>query len=38
MQMTENNSAWLEDAAIRMLCVMVLDRFADFVSDQVCSF
>ena len=23
------------DAAIRMICVFALDRFADFVSDQV---
>lgn len=27
--------AWLEDVAIRLLCVFTLDRFADFVSDQV---
>ncbi|KAJ3082443.1 TATA-binding protein-associated factor mot1 [Quaeritorhiza haematococci] len=26
---------WLEDVAIRLLCVLALDRFADFVSDQV---
>ncbi|KAI7882056.1 hypothetical protein K492DRAFT_145458 [Lichtheimia hyalospora FSU 10163] len=29
------HNAWLEDAAIRLLCVFALDRFADFVSDQV---
>ncbi|XP_064406197.1 TATA-binding protein-associated factor 172-like [Halichondria panicea] len=29
------NQQWLEDAAIRMVCVFALDRFADFVSDQV---
>ncbi|KAG0242090.1 TATA-binding protein-associated factor mot1 [Actinomortierella wolfii] len=26
---------WLEDVAIRLLCVFALDRFGDFVSDQV---
>ena len=26
---------WLSDAAIRLLCVLALDRFADFISDQV---
>ncbi|KAJ3196679.1 btaf1 RNA polymerase II, B-TFIID transcription factor-associated, 170kDa [Irineochytrium annulatum] len=26
---------WLEDAAIRILCVLALDRFADFVGDHV---
>ncbi|XP_077975893.1 TATA-binding protein-associated factor 172-like isoform X2 [Styela clava] len=34
-EMEDHNNSWLEDAAIRMLCVMVLDRFGDFVSDQV---
>ncbi|ORY95444.1 hypothetical protein BCR43DRAFT_301359 [Syncephalastrum racemosum] len=29
------HDAWLEDVAIRLLCVFALDRFADFVSDQV---
>eukprot|EP00898_Chlorokybus_atmophyticus_P005845 jgi/Chlat1/6261/Chrsp44S05775 len=29
------NSAWLEDCAVRLLCVFALDRFCDFVSDQV---
>ncbi|ORX49409.1 hypothetical protein DM01DRAFT_355501 [Hesseltinella vesiculosa] len=35
---TENekqHDVWLEDVAIRLLCVFTLDRFADFVSDQV---
>ena len=32
----EANQKWLVDAAIRFLCVFSLDRFADFVSDQVC--
>eukprot|EP00124_Ichthyophonus_hoferi_P002688 Ihof_evm3s194 gene=Ihof_evmTU3s194 len=31
----KRNEAWLEDAAIRLLCVFALDRFGDFVSDQV---
>ena len=35
VQYSEANQQWLEDAAIRMLCVFALDRFADFVSDQV---
>ena len=26
---------WLEDMAIRLLCVFALDRFGDYVSDQV---
>ncbi|XP_019852330.1 PREDICTED: TATA-binding protein-associated factor 172 isoform X2 [Amphimedon queenslandica] len=29
------NQNWLSDAAIRIICVFALDRFADFVSDQV---
>ena len=29
------NAAWLEDCAIHLLCVLALDRFGDFVSDQV---
>ncbi|CAG8788787.1 25064_t:CDS:10, partial [Racocetra persica] len=35
---TENefrHNKWLEDVAIRLLCVFALDRFGDFVSDQV---
>lgn len=31
----ELHNEWLEDCAIRLLCVFALDRFADFVSDQV---
>jgi TATA-binding protein-associated factor len=31
----DSHNAWLEDVAIRLLCVFALDRFADFVSDQV---
>ncbi|BDA40363.1 TATA-binding protein-associated factor 172 [Coccomyxa sp. Obi] len=29
------NQAWLEDCALRLLCTLALDRFGDFVSDQV---
>jgi TATA-binding protein-associated factor len=29
------HNEWLEDVAIRLLCVFSLDRFGDFVSDQV---
>ena len=31
----EDNGAWLEEVAVRMLCLLSLDRFGDFVSDQV---
>ncbi|KAG0345016.1 TATA-binding protein-associated factor mot1 [Podila humilis] len=31
----ERHHQWLEDVAIRLLCVFSLDRFGDFVSDQV---
>ncbi|KAI8381200.1 uncharacterized protein BYT42DRAFT_598127 [Radiomyces spectabilis] len=31
----ELHNIWLEDVAIRLLCVFALDRFADFISDQV---
>lgn len=37
IQHWEVNQRWLEDAAIRIVCVLALDRFADFVSDQVSS-
>jgi len=30
-----SNSRWLEDCSIRLLCVLALDRFGDFTSDQV---
>lgn len=26
------HNVWLEDAAVRMLCVLALDRFGDFVA------
>ncbi|XP_049802115.1 TATA-binding protein-associated factor 172 [Schistocerca nitens] len=31
----EYHEMWLEDMALRLLCVLALDRFGDFVSDQV---
>jgi TATA-binding protein-associated factor len=34
-EQTEAHNNWLEDAALRLLCVLALDRFGDFVSDQV---
>ncbi|GJQ72210.1 hypothetical protein Trydic_g3301 [Trypoxylus dichotomus] len=34
-QMIENHQIWLEDMAIRLLCVLALDKFGDFVSDSV---
>ena len=30
-----NNECWLEDMALRLICVLLLDRFGDFVSDEV---
>ncbi len=35
-QQEEDNAAWLEECAVRLLCVLALDRFGDYVSDQVC--
>lgn len=35
LQMEEFHQAWLEDLAVRLVCVLALDRFGDFVSDQV---
>lgn len=29
------NAAWLEDCIVHLLCVLALDRFGDFGSDQV---
>jgi hypothetical protein len=29
------NEAWLEECVIHLLCVLALDRFGDYVSDQV---
>jgi TATA-binding protein-associated factor len=34
-QQTEDNQLWLEECTIRMLCVLSLDRFGDYVSDPV---
>ncbi|XP_023219948.1 TATA-binding protein-associated factor 172-like, partial [Centruroides sculpturatus] len=29
------NQIWLEDLALRLLCVLALDKFGDYISDQV---
>ncbi|KRT80629.1 HEAT domain-containing protein, partial [Oryctes borbonicus] len=34
-QIIEYHQAWLDDMAIRLLCVLALDKFGDFVSDSV---
>ncbi|XP_048263211.1 TATA-binding protein-associated factor 172 isoform X2 [Bombus terrestris] len=34
-KMAESHYQWIIDAALRLLCVLGLDRFGDFVSDQV---
>ncbi len=34
-ELEAQNAAFLDDVAIRLLCVFALDRFCDFVSDQV---
>jgi len=33
-QKTQNRQ-WLADCAIRLICVLVLDKFADFVDDEM---
>ena len=33
--MQQQNQLWLEDLALRVTCVLALDRFGDFVSDEV---
>jgi len=33
--MADSHSSWLEDIVLRIVCVLALDRFGDFVSDQV---
>lgn len=33
--MEEDHEMWLKDMSLRLLCVLSLDRFGDFVSDQV---
>ena len=34
-EMKNAHSVWLEDISLRLLCVLALDRFGDFISDQV---
>ncbi|KAK2530509.1 Btaf1 [Columba guinea] len=34
-EMNQQHQEWLEDLVIRLLCVFALDRFGDFVSDEV---
>ncbi|CAB3368489.1 Hypothetical predicted protein [Cloeon dipterum] len=34
-EMSAARAAWLEDVALRIVCILALDRFGDFVSDQV---
>uniref|UniRef100_A0AAX7VPZ3 BTAF1 RNA polymerase II, B-TFIID transcription factor-associated n=1 Tax=Astatotilapia calliptera TaxID=8154 RepID=A0AAX7VPZ3_ASTCA len=34
-QMLRQHQEWIEDVVIRLLCVFALDRFGDFVSDEV---
>uniref|UniRef100_A0A3Q3JAF2 BTAF1 RNA polymerase II, B-TFIID transcription factor-associated n=1 Tax=Monopterus albus TaxID=43700 RepID=A0A3Q3JAF2_MONAL len=34
-QMLRHHQEWIEDIVIRLLCVFALDRFGDFVSDEV---
>lgn len=34
-EMDSLNQIWLEDLALRLLCVLALDKFGDYVSDQV---
>ncbi len=35
LQMTDDNQRWLEDLALRLICVLALDKFGDYVSDEV---
>ncbi|XP_022171117.1 TATA-binding protein-associated factor 172 [Myzus persicae] len=34
-QMENHHQAWLEDVGLRLLCVLALDHFGDFLGDQV---
>lgn len=34
-QMEKSHQAWLEDVGLRLLCVLALDHFGDFLGDQV---
>lgn len=36
--MSRQHQEWIEDIVIRLLCVFALDRFGDFVSDEVVLF
>ena len=36
-QRNERNLEWLEHLAVNIIAVLVLDRFADFIGDEVCS-
>jgi hypothetical protein len=35
LQMSTANELWLEDMSLKLLCVFALDRFGDFVTDEV---
>ncbi|KAK2711660.1 hypothetical protein QYM36_012696 [Artemia franciscana] len=34
-QMIEENQIWLESLAVKLVCVLALDRFGDYIGDQV---
>ena len=34
-KMAQHHARWIEDMAIRLLCVCALDHFGDFVTDEV---
>lgn len=33
--MEAHHQSWLEDVGLRLLCVLALDHFGDFLGDQV---
>jgi TATA-binding protein-associated factor len=33
--MSTANELWLEDMSLKLLCVFALDRFGDFITDEV---
>ena len=33
--MIEENQIWLESLAVKLVCVLALDRFGDYIGDQV---
>lgn len=35
LQIEKSHQEWLEDLCLHLLCVLALDRFGDFISDQV---